>query len=199
MKISYSLGLLLLIYTSFCYSDTYIIDEKYTGAPFVKDGDMSGCGFNYDYWQDLTNEERKLEAERCSLNTTKFNFNKLYDLIDKKTVIYRDGDFELIMDRKHQESDKKDKIIYDYDNPIHDIVYEIDLSLVYKKEIKSRISLASYSYNSDRAFYLNSQYYYFDASGDIYIISFKEYGENIKDINNIHYKIDKDNLKFIKL
>ena len=105
----------------------------------------------------------------------------------------------LTMGYLHQQSNKKDKIIYNYNNPIHDIVYEINLSLVYKKEIKSRISLASYSYNSDRAFYLNSQYYYFDASGDIYIISFKEYGENIKDINNIHYKIDKDNLKFIKL
>lgn len=199
MKISYYLGLLLLTCTSFCYGDTYIIDEKYTGAPFVKNGDVSGCGFSYDYWQDLTNEERKLVAEGCSLNTTKFNFNKLYDLIDKNTVIYRDGDFELIMDRKHQESDKKDKIIYDYNNPIEDIVYKINLSLVYKKQIKSSITLASYSYNSDRAFYLKSQYYYIDASGDIYIISLKDYSTHIEDINRIHYKIDKENLNFVKL
>ena len=160
MKISYYLDLLLLHVHHFVTVTPILLMKNIFGAPFVKNGDVSGCGFSYDYWQDLTNEERKLVAEGCSLNTTKFNFNKLYDLIDKNTVIYRDGDFELIMDKKHQESDKKDKIIYDYNNPIEDIVYEINLSLVYKKQIKSSITLASNSYNSDRAFYLKSQYYY---------------------------------------
>ena len=51
VKRSYYLGFLLLIYTSFCYSDTYMIDEKYTGAPFIKNINLSelidNCTIDY--------------------------------------------------------------------------------------------------------------------------------------------------------
>ena len=41
---------LLLIYTLFCYSVTYINAEKYTGALFAKNDNLSGYGFAYYYW-----------------------------------------------------------------------------------------------------------------------------------------------------
>ena len=197
MKRFYYLGFLLLIYTSFCYSDTYIIDEKYTGAPFIKNINLSelidNCTIDYEASMTLTNEERELDRKRCPLNTTKFDFTKLYDLIDKKKTIYQDGDFELVM------NSKKDETANYFDISFNKIVYEVNLSLVYKQQVKSTIILASYSYNTIAALYLSSNYYYIDNDGDIYILSLDEYGDHIDSVNTFHYKIDKENLDFIEL
>ena len=197
MKRFYYLGFLLLIYTSFCYSDTYIIDEKYTGAPFIKNINLSelidNCTIDYEASMTLTNEERELDRKRCPLNTTKFDFTKLYDLIDKKKTIYKDGDFELVM------NSKKDETANYFDISFNKIVYEVNLSLVYKQQVKSTIILASYSYNTIAALYLSSNYYYIDNDGDIYILSLDEYGDHIDSVNTFHYRIDKENLDFVEL
>lgn len=197
MKRFYYLGFLLLIYTSFCYSDTYIIDEKYTGAPFIKNINLSelidNCTIDYEASMTLTNEERELDRKRCPLNTTKFDFTKLYDLIDKKKTIYQDGDFELVM------NSKKDETANYFDISFNKIVYEVNLSLVYKQQVKSTIILASYSYNTIAALYLSSNYYYIDNDGDIYILSLDEYGDHIDSVNTFHYRIDKENLDFVEL
>lgn len=197
VKRSYYLGFLLLIYTSFCYSDTYMIHEKYTGAPFIKNINLSelidNCTIDYEASMTLTNEERELDRKRCPLNTTKFDFTKLYDLIDKKKTIYQDGDFELVM------NSKKDETANYFDISFNKIVYEVNLSLVYKQQVKSTIILASYSYNTIAALYLSSNYYYIDNDGDIYILSLDEYGDHIDSVNTFHYKIDKENLDFIEL
>lgn len=197
VKRFYYLGFLLLIYTSFCYSDTYIIDEKYTGAPFIKNINLSelidNCTIDYEASMTLTNEERELDRKRCPLNTTKFDFTKLYDLIDKKKTIYQDGDFELVM------NSKKDETANYFDISFNKIVYEVNLSLVYKQQVKSTIILASYSYNTIAALYLSSNYYYIDNDGDIYILSLDEYGDHIDSVNTFHYRIDKENLDFVEL
>lgn len=196
MKISYFIGLLLLINAQFCYSQSFIIDKKYAGAQFVKGinvGELINRCYNYEqFWDEFTtNQERENHRTLCPLNTTEVNFNKLYDLIDKKTVIYRDGDLELVMDRKNDEVTSNNTKI-----PIKDIVYEVNLSLVYKQQIKDTITLASYSYNPYRAFYLNSTYYYIDSNGSIYTLSLNEYADYIKSVKYKHYQIDKENLCF---
>lgn len=199
MKISHYLGWLLLVNLSFCfcYGQTFIIDEKYTGAPFVKDVNLSelidNCAINDETSMKFTNKKRELDRKRCPLNTTKFDFTKLYDLIDKKKTIYRDGDFELVIN-----SEKYETANY-FDFSLNKIVYEVNLSLVYKQEVKKQILLASYSYNTIAALYLSSQYYYIDLDGDIYLLSLDEYSDHIDSVNKFHYRIDKDNLDFVEL
>lgn len=198
MKIKYYLGVLLLINTLFCYGHSFVIDEKYTGAPFVKNINteelIASCTKDERFWEIFDNEQRKLDLTRCPLYTTKFSFNKLYDLLNKKTVIYRDGDLELVMDRKHYETTKNQSIYEGHWNKY--IVYEVNLSLVYKQEIRDTITLAGYSYNPDFSFYYQTDYYYIDLTGDIYTLSLEDYSYRINLVNKMHYKIDKQNLCF---
>lgn len=198
MKSKYYLGVLLLITSLFCYGNSFLIDEKYTGASFIKnvnnDELIIGCSKDEGFWRISSNEQRKLDLTRCPLYTTEFSFNKLYDLLNKKTVIYRDGDLELVMDRKHYETTKNQSIYEGHWNKY--IVYEVNLSLVYKQEIRDTITLAGYSYNPDFSFYYQTNYYYIDLTGDIYTLSLEDYSYRINLVNKMHYKIDKQNLCF---
>ena len=94
---------------------------------------------------------------------------------------------------------KKDETANYFDISFNKIVYEVNLSLVYKQQVKSTIILASYSYNTIAALYLSSNYYYIDNDGDIYILSLDEYGDHIDSVNTFHYRIDKENLDFVEL
>ncbi|WP_141673695.1 MULTISPECIES: hypothetical protein, partial [unclassified Gilliamella] len=196
MKVSYCIGLLLFINTPLCYSQLSTIDKKYTGASFVKEVNVdeliNKCYSHEDFWEKLSNQQREIDRNRCPLNTTEFDFNRLYDLIDKRTVIYRDGDLELVMDRK------KSKIPSNKPNySLEDIVYEVNLSLVYKQQIRDTITLASYAYNSHQAFYLHSKYYYIDSNNsDVYTLSLNEYSRHIESVKYKYYQIDKENLQF---
>lgn len=193
MKIIYYVGLLLLINIPFCYSQPLIIDEKYAGAPFVKDINhdelISNCNNNEHFWETFTDKERLLDKERCPIYTTTFGFNKLYDLLDKETVIYRDGDFEMVMDRKNYVTTSEQS-----DEPNDNIVYEINLSLICNQEIKDTITLASYSYNLYRPFYLNTEYFYIDSNFHLYSLSFIDYGSYMETVGYSDVKINKDEL-----
>lgn len=193
MKIFYYAGLLLFINAPFCYSQPLIIDEKYAGAPFVKDFNhdelISNCNSNENFWETFTDKERLLDKERCPIYTTTYDFHKLYDLLDKKTVIYRDGDFEMVMDRKNYVTTSN---LFDY--PLNDIVYEINLAIVCKQEIKSDMTIASYSYNLYRPFYLNTQYFYIDSNGHIYTLSLNKYSLYIKLLDYSDIEINKENI-----
>lgn len=198
MKSKYYLGVLLLITSLFCYGHSFVIDEKYTGASFVKNINteelIASCTKDERFWEIFDNEQRKLDLTRCPLYTTKFSFNKLYDLLDKKTVIYHDGDLELVMQRKHYKTINNKSTHWGYWNNYN--VYEVNLSLVYKQEIRDTITLAGYSYNPDFSFYYQTNYYYIDLTGDIYTLSLEDYSYRINLVNKMHYKIDKQNLCF---
>lgn len=186
MKTPFYLGLIMLLSTP-CYSQLFNIPEQYKGDCFVK---------NVNYWQQETtdinpNENKEfvntVKEENCSSNLIETDFNDLYDIIHKNTVIYTDGDLKLVLNKKKYEY---------FFNQEKTIVVAVELSLVHKQEIKDKIILASHFYNIKNCFWLGIHNYYISPNGDIYLLLIKDFGRRIEPIFWKHYQIDKENLQF---
>ncbi|WP_141674334.1 hypothetical protein, partial [Gilliamella sp. wkB108] len=146
MKTRCYLGLILLLSTP-CYSQLFNIPEQYKGD----------C---------LVNKNNSIE-ENCPPNSIEIDFNDLYDIIHKNTVIYNDGDLKLVLNKK------KYKYIDNQASYLQNIIVaEIELSLIYKQDIKDKIILASQFY-SNEATWLGVQNYYISPNGNIYILLIK--------------------------
>jgi hypothetical protein len=190
MKTICYLTLILLLSTP-CYSQLFNIPEQYKGNCFVK---------NVNYWQQETpdaipneNEEfiNTRKEENCPPNSIETDFNDLYDIIHKNTVIYTDGDLKLILNKKNYEYTYHEDIF-----PLKTITFEIELSLMYKQDIKDKIILASHFYNTHNTFWLGINEYYISPNGDVYLSQIKDLGFRTEFIFWKHYQIDKENLQF---
>ncbi|WP_176701290.1 hypothetical protein, partial [Gilliamella sp. wkB108] len=131
------------------------------------------------------------KEENCPPNSIETDFNDLYDIIHKNTVIYTDEDLKLVLNKK-----KYKYIDNQGAHPQNIIVAEIELSLMYKQDIKDKIILASHFYNTHNTYWLGINEYYISPNGDIYLSQIKDLGFRTEFIFWKHYQIDKENLQF---
>ena len=100
MKYSYYLASLCLLFSTYCYSQHYQIEDKYRGDPLFRTIDMNklekDCTYPPNYWK-LDNSKQQEVDKLCPVekNNLKFDFRGLYKFIYKELVIIYNGkDFQ---------------------------------------------------------------------------------------------------------
>ena len=203
MKYSHYLVPLCLLFSTYCYSQYYKIEDKYRGAPFFRKIDMNklekDCTYPPNYWQ-LSGSKREKIQKLCPLNTLKFDFQGLYKLIYKEPVtIYNGKGFQLTLGMFKDNEDNEDNQD-NQDNVIESgaTIYggDIFLSIVKNNIVEDQIFLAdNYIYLSN--FGVGFQRYFISPEGEVYTLYLIEVEEGIFPIFWKHYKIDNQKMKFV--
>ena len=191
MKYSHYLVPLCLLFSSYCYSQHYQIEDTYRGDPFFRKIDMNklekDCTYPPNYWQ-LDNSKQQEVDKLCPLNNLKFDFQGLYKFIYKAPVIIDNGkDFQLTL-----------SMLEDYKNIESGFTLlggDTFLSIVKDNIVKDKIYLANnYIYLSD--FAVAYQRYFISPQGDIYTLYLVETDIGIRPQIWKHYQIDAQTMKF---
>ena len=191
MKYSHYLASLCLLFSTYCYSQHYQIEDKYRGDPFFRKINMNklekDCTYPLDYWQ-LDNIKQQEADKLCPLNNLKFDFTSLYKFIYQgPRVIYNGKDFQLTLSMPLNEYDIAPETV---------LGREISLSIVKDNIIKDQVYLANnYIYLSD--FAVAYQRYFISPQGEIYTLYLIETEEGIFPMFWKHYKIDNQKMKFV--
>ena len=191
MKYSYYFAPLCLLFSSYCYSQHYQIEDKYRGDPFFRKIDMNklekDCTYPLDYWQ-LDNIKQQEADKLCPLNNLKFDFTSLHKFIYQgPRVIYNGQDFQLTLSMPLNEYDIAPETV---------LGREISLSIVKDNIVEDKIYLANnYIYFSDVA--VGFQRYYISPAGEVYTLYLMEDDGGISPKLWKHYKIDNQKMKFV--
>ena len=199
MKYSHYLVPLCLLFSSYCYSQHYQIDDKYRGDPFFKKINMNklqkDCTYPLNYWQ-LNYSKREEIDKLCPLNYLKFDFAGLYKFIYKEPVILYNGkSFQLTLGIFKDNQNNQDN----QDNYVESgfTIYggEIFLSIVKDNIVEDQIYLANnfIEISNDAVAY---QRYYISPQGDIYTLYLGEADDGIVPQIWKHYQIDAQTMKF---
>ena len=191
MKYSYYLVPLYLLFSTYCYSQHYQIEDKYRGDPFFRKINMNklekDCTYPLNYWQLNDSKQEKIR-KLCPLNYLKFDFAGLYKFIYKEPVIIYNGkDFQLTL-----------SMLQDYKDIESGVTIfggEIFLSIVKDNIVKDKIYLANnfIEISNDAVAY---QRYYISPQGDIYTLYLVEADDGIGPQIWKHYQIDTQTMKF---
>ena len=196
MKYSYYLASLCLLFSAYCYSQHYQIDDKYRGDPFFRKIDMNklekDCTYPPNYWQ-LDNSKQQEVDKLCPVekNNLKFDFAGLYKFIYKEPVILYNGkDFQLTlgMFRDNQDNDVESGVT------IHG--GDIFLSIVRNNIVEDQIFLAD-NFIDLADYVVAYQRYFISPQGEVYTLYLIETEEGIFPMLWKHYKIDNQKMKFV--
>ena len=175
MKYSHYLVALCLLFSTYCYSQHYQIEDKYRGDPFFRKIDMNklekDCTYPQNYWQ-LNELERKEIYKFCPFNKNnlKFDLKELYKFIYKDPVIIYNGqDFQLTLSMSENNNIESDSTIFGGD---------IFLSIVKDNIVKDRIYLANnhISFPDYDFLAVGYQHYFISPEGEVntlYLIEVK--------------------------
>ena len=191
MKYSHYLVLLCLLFSTYCYSQHYQIEDKYRGDPFFRKIDMNklekDCTYPPNYWQ-LDNSKQQEVDKLCPLNNLKFDFQGLYKFIYKEPVIIYNGqNFQLTLSMSENYNIESDGTIYEGD---------IFLSIVKDNIVKDKIYLAN-NYINLSDFAAAYQHYFISPEGEVNTLYLIEDEEGISPMFWKHYKIDNQKMKFV--
>ena len=193
MKYSHYLVPLCLLFSSYCYSQHYQIEDKYRGDPLFRKIDMNkldkDCTYPENYRQLSESEQEKID-KLCPIRkfNLKFDLKKLYKLIYKEPVIIYNGqNFQLTLSMSENYNIESDGTIYEGD---------IFLSIVKDNIVKDRIYLAN-NYINLSDFAAAYQHYFITSEGEINTLYLIEVEEGISPMFWKHYKIDNQKMKFV--
>ena len=196
MKYSHYLASLCLLFSTYCYSQQYQIEDKYHGDPFFRKIDMNkldkDCTYPENYRQLSESEQEKID-KLCPIRkfNLKFDLKKLYKFIYKEPVIIYNGqDFQLTLSMSENNENNdigSDGTIYGGD---------IFLSIVKDNIVKDRIYLAN-NYINLSDFAAAQQHYFISPEGEIYTLYLIETEDGICPMFWKHYKIDNKKMKFV--
>ena len=197
MKYSFYIGIIFSLFSTYCYSQSFDIDEKYRGKPFFSKIDMQkleqDCTFPLNY-PELDYSKQVEVNKRCPLYYNFSNyFDHVYDLVDKKVLIYQKDDLKLELNK---ESYRYKEDVNEYSNGDEYTGEKLILSLIKNNEVKDKIILANGFNNETSLLSVGYQYYYIAPSSDIYTLSLIEMDDGIFPQLWMHYKIDEKSLKF---
>ena len=196
MKYSHYLVPLCLLFSTYCYSQHYQIEDKYRGDPFFRKIDMNklekDCTYPQNYWQ-LNELERKEIYKFCPFNKNnlKFDLKELYKFIYKDPVIIYNGqDFQLTLSMSKSNDIESDSTIFGGD---------IFLSIVKDNIVKDRIYLANnhISFPDFDFLAVGCQHYFISPEGEVNTLYLIEDEEGISPMFWKHYKIDNQKMKFV--
>ena len=199
MKYSHYLVPLCLLFSTYCYSQHYQIEDKYRGDPFFRKIDMNklekDCTYPQNYWQ-LNELERKEIYKFCPFNKNnlKFDLKELYKFIYKDPVIIYNGqDFQLTLSMSENNENNdigSDGTIFGGD---------IFLSIVKDNIVKDRIYLANnhISFPDYDFLAVGYQHYFISPEGEVNTLYLIEDEEGISPMFWKHYKIDNQKMKFV--
>ena len=194
MKYSHYLVALCLLFSTYCYSQHYQIEDKYLGDPLFRKIDMNklekDCTYPPNYWQ-LSDSKREEIDKLCPLNNLKFDFQGLYKFIYKEPVIIYNGqDFQLTLSMSENNDIESDSTIYEGD---------IFLSIVKDNIVKDRIYLANnhISFPDYDFLAVGYQHYFISPEGEINTLYLIETEDGICPMFWKHYKIDNQKMKFV--
>ena len=192
MKYSHYLVALCLLFSTYCYSQDYQIEDKYRGDPFFRKININklekDCTYPLDYWQ-LDDLKKQKIHDLCPLHNLKFDFTSLHKFIYKEPVIIYNGqDFQLTLSMPLNE---------DVNNidPENILGREISLSIINDNIVKDKIYLAN-NFMSIGELSVAYQRYYISQQGDIYTLYLAEADDGILPIIWKHYQIDTQTMKF---
>ena len=205
MKYSYYLASLCLLFSTYCYSHYYQIEDKYRGDPLFRKIDMNklekDCTYPPNYWQlDSTKQQEVDKLCPVEKNNLKFDFRGLYKFIYKEPVIIYNGkDFQLTLSMSEDYEDYENNEDYE-DNDIESDVTifggGISLSIVKDNIVKDQVYLANnFIHLSD--FAVAYQRYFISPQGEVYTLYLIETEEGICPMFWKHYKIDNQKMKFV--
>ena len=190
MKYTHYLASLCLLFSTYCYSQDYQIEDKYRGDPFFRKINMNklekDCTYPLNYWQ-LNYSKREEIDKLCPLNYLKFDFTSLHKFIYQgPRVIYNGQDFQLTLSMPLNEYDIAPETI---------LGREISLSIINDNIVKDKIYLAN-NFMSIGELSVAYQRYYISPQGDIYTLYLGESDAGILPILWKHYQIDTQTMKF---
>ena len=194
MKYSHYLVPLCLLFSTYCYSQHYQIEDKYRGDPFFRKIDMNklekDCTYPPNYLQSIYDSKEQEVDKLCPVkkNNLKFDLKELYKFIYKEPVIIYNGqDFQLTLSMSENNDIESDGTIYEGD---------IFLSIVKDNIVKDRIYLAN-NYINLSDFAAAYQHYFITSEGEINTLYLIEVEEGISPMFWKHYKIDNQKMKFV--
>ena len=200
MKYSHYLVPLCLLFSSYCYSQHYQIEDKYRGDPLFRKIDMNklekDCTYPPNYWQ-LSDSKREEIDKLCPLNNLKFDFQGLYKFIYKEPVIIYNGqDFQLTLSMSEDNEDNEDN---DIESGVTIFGGGISLSIVKDNIVKDRIYLANnhISFPDYDFLAVGYQHYFISQEGEVNTLYLIEDEEGISPMFWKHYKIDNQKMKFV--
>ncbi|OTQ31868.1 hypothetical protein B6D19_07715 [Gilliamella apicola] len=193
MKYSHYLVPLCLLFSTYCYSQHYQIEDKYRGDPLFRKIDMNkldkDCTYPENYRQLSESEQEKID-KLCSVsqNNLKFDLKELYKFIYKDPVIIYNGqDFQLTLSMSENNDIESDGTIYGGD---------IFLSIVKDNIVKDKIYLAN-NYINLSDFAAAYQHYFITSEGEINTLYLIEVEEGVSPMFWKHYRIDNQKMKFV--
>ena len=193
MKYTHYLASLCLLFSTYCYSQYYQIEDKYRGEPLFRKIDMNkldkDCTYPENYRQLSESEQEKID-KLCPIRkfNLKFDLKKLYKFIYKEPVIIYNGqNFQLTLSMSENYNIESDGTIYEGD---------IFLSIVKDNIVKDRIYLAN-NYINLSDFAAAYQHYFITPEGEINTLYLIEVEEGISPMFWKHYKIDNQKMKFV--
>ena len=193
MKYSHYLVPLCLLFSTYCYSQHYQIEDKYRGDPLFRKIDMNkldkDCSYPENYRQLSESEQEKID-KLCPIRkfNLKFDLKKLYKFIYKEPVIIYNGqNFQLTLSMSENYNIESDGTIYEGD---------IFLSIVKDNIVKDKIYLAN-NYINLSDFAAAYQHYFITSEGEINTLYLIEVEEGVSPMFWKHYKIDKQKMKFV--
>ncbi|OTP80989.1 hypothetical protein B6D08_09145 [Gilliamella apicola] len=193
MKYSHYLVPLCLLFSTYCYSQHYQIEDKYRGDPLFRKIDMNkldkDCTYPENYRQLSESEQEKID-KLCPIRkfNLKFDLKKLYKFIYKEPVIIYNGqNFQLTLSMSENYNIESDGTIYEGD---------IFLSIVKDNIVKDKIYLAN-NYINLSDFAAAYQHYFITSEGEINTLYLIEDEEGISPMFWKHYKIDNQKMKFV--
>ena len=194
MKYSHYLVPLCLLFSTYCYSQHYQIEDTYRGDPFFRKIDMNklekDCTYPPNYLQSIYDSKEQEVDKLCPVkkNNLKFDLKELYKFIYKEPVIIYNGqDFQLTLSMSENNDIESDGTIYGGD---------IFLSIVKDNIVKDRIYLAN-NYINLSDFAAAQQHYFISPEGEIYTLYLIETEDGICPMFWKHYKIDNKKMKFV--
>ena len=193
MKYTHYLASLCLLFSTYCYSQYYQIEDKYRGEPLFRKIDMNkldkDCTYPENYRQLSESEQEKID-KLCPIRkfNLKFDLKKLYKFIYKEPVIIYNGqNFQLTLSMSENYNIESDGTIYEGD---------IFLSIVKDNIVKDKIYLAN-NYINLSDFAAAYQHYFITSEGEINTLYLIEDEEGISPMFWKHYKIDNQKMKFV--
>ncbi len=197
MKYSHYLVPLCLLFSTYCYSQHYQIEDKYRGDPLFRKIDMNklekDCTYPPNYLQSIYDSKEQEVDKLCPVkkNNLKFDLKELYKFIYKEPVIIYNGqDFQLTLSMSENNDIESDSTIYEGD---------IFLSIVKDNIVKDRIYLANnhISFPDYDFLAVGYQHYFISPEGEINTLYLIETEDGICPMFWKHYKIDNQKMKFV--
>ena len=197
MKYSHYLVPLCLLFSSYCYSQHYQIEDKYRGDPFFRKINMNklekDCTYPPNYLQSIYDSKEQEVDKLCPVkkNNLKFDLKELYKFIYKEPIIIYNGqDFQLTLSMSENNENNdigSDGTIYGGD---------IFLSIVKDNIVKDQVYLAN-NYINLSDFAAAQQHYFISPEGEINTLYLIETEDGICPMFWKHYKIDNQKMKFV--